>query len=396
MSELEHQDTPPPDLQGASTGTNFTDEEVDVTATTSYSKKKKVTISTVYDAPDDPNISALGASAATAVTLDSNIISNRDQTHRRGQSGDSGMIEKTEHINRRHVQNVFRGSTTVGYVNMEQIERIRMMHDKISEGAEWNFNYCCLLIISSIVAGLGLMSDSSTTVISSMLLSPIMGPVIGMSYGLVIWDIRLIKKSAVVELASIVICIFFGCILAVACSWTEMAEDWATGEMLSRGTRQTFLVGVPIAFFSGLGVALSVLDDSTSSLVGVAISASLLPPAVNCGILLLFAGQVKVNRRQVEFANEDEDFVTMGIMSLALTAANIFVVWLAAALMFRLKEVLPVKKKVFWDDLKHARRIYQRRAVLEDEGGGNFSVRNLRAASSPRPASDVVAGAVES
>ena len=58
-----------------------------------------------------------------------------------------------------------------------------------------------------------------------------------------------------------------------------MAEQWPTSEMISRGTKTTFLAGIPIAFFSGLGVALSVLDESTSSLVGVAISASLLPPA---------------------------------------------------------------------------------------------------------------------
>ena len=36
--------------------------------------------------------------------------------------------------------------------------------------------------------------------------------------------------------------------------------------------------------------------------------------------------------------------------------------------MFRLKEVLPVEKKVFWEDLKVARRIYQGRA-LESESG---------------------------
>ena len=41
-----------------------------------------------------------------------------------------------------------------------------------------------------------------------------------------------------------------------------------------------------IAFFSGLGVALSVIDDQTSSLVGVAISASLLPPAGKILMLL--------------------------------------------------------------------------------------------------------------
>jgi hypothetical protein len=34
-------------------------------------------------------------------------------------------------------------------------------------------------------------------------------------------------------------------------------------------------------------------------------------------------------------------------------------------LMFRLKETLPIKKKVFWSDLKITRRIYQRRALLQ-------------------------------
>jgi len=55
--------------------------------------------------------------------------------------------------------------------------------------------------------------------------------------------------------------------------------------MTSRGTKTSLLVALPVAFFSGLGVAVSLLDDQTSSLVGVAISASLLPPAVNAGIL---------------------------------------------------------------------------------------------------------------
>ena len=41
------------------------------------------------------------------------------------------------------------------------------------------------------------------------------------------------------------------------------------------------LVGMLIAMPSGVGVALSVLGGNTGSLVGVAISASLLPPAVN-------------------------------------------------------------------------------------------------------------------
>jgi hypothetical protein len=46
------------------------------------------------------------------------------------------------------------------------------------------------------------------------------------------------------------------------------------GIMATRATWLNFMVGLPIAFFSGLSVAVSLLDDQTSSLVGVAISAS--------------------------------------------------------------------------------------------------------------------------
>ena len=66
-----------------------------------------------------------------------------------------------------------------------------------------------------------------------------------------------------------------------------MAHSWPNNEMVNRGLLSTLLIGIPIAFFSGMGVALSVLDDQTSSLVGVAISASLLPPAGACRMIIL-------------------------------------------------------------------------------------------------------------
>ena len=77
-------------------------------------------------------------------------------------------------VQREDVRAVFRASTTTGRVTVEQIQRIKMMHDKIADGVDFDFNYCCLLMVASIVAGLGLALGSSTTVISSMLLSPIM------------------------------------------------------------------------------------------------------------------------------------------------------------------------------------------------------------------------------
>lgn len=48
-----------------------------------------------------------------------------------------------------------------------------------------------------------------------------------------------------------------------------------------RGMLRSLWVGILIALPSGAGVALSILGGNTGSLVGVAISASLLPPTVN-------------------------------------------------------------------------------------------------------------------
>ena len=66
--------------------------------------------------------------------------------------------------------------------------------------------------------------------------------------------------------------------------WISNITDWPTQEMRSRGGKKTIMVGVIIGTFSGAAVALSVLSENSSSLVGVAISAALLPPMVNAGL----------------------------------------------------------------------------------------------------------------
>jgi uncharacterized membrane protein len=107
-----------------------------------------------------------------------------------------------------------------------------------------------------------------------------MGPVTAIAYGISIGDYKMVRIGLITEVVSIIICIVIGLICAGAMLPFEVASDWPVEEMKSRGTMTSFWVGFPIAFFSGLGVAVGLLDDQTNSLVGVAISASLLPPAV--------------------------------------------------------------------------------------------------------------------
>jgi uncharacterized hydrophobic protein (TIGR00271 family) len=248
------------------------------------------------------------------------------------------------------------------------------VHDRFADAVEFSFNYNTLLLVASILAGLGLVSNSSATIIASMLVSPIMGPVVGLAYGTTICDWKMVKRSIRTECFSLIFCILVGAVLGAITGKTGLADDWPTSEMSTRGQLYNFLVALPVAFFSGLGVAVSLLDDQTNSLVGVAISASLLPPAVNAGILWVAYAFVKggvLGPAPDTAAGDEEDYNSeeyrrMGFYSLFVTLANILLIWISGMLMFRMKEVLPIKKKIFWEDITIARKIYQKRAVMVD------------------------------
>jgi uncharacterized hydrophobic protein (TIGR00271 family) len=248
------------------------------------------------------------------------------------------------------------------------------VHDRFADGVEFSFNYNTLLLVASVLAGLGLVSNSSATIIASMLVSPIMGPVVGLAYGTTICDWKMVKRSIRTECFSLIFCILVGAVLGAITGKSGLADDWPTSEMTTRGQLDTFLVALPVAFFSGLGVAVSLLDDQTNSLVGVAISASLLPPAVNAGILwvayVFVKGGVLTSSPEsyaiVEEEYDSKDYRRMGFFSLFVTLANILLIWISGMLMFRMKEVLPIKKKIFWEDITIARKIYQKQAVMLD------------------------------
>eukprot|EP00956_Cyclotella_meneghiniana_P042719 scaffold249306_cov73-Cyclotella_meneghiniana.AAC.6 len=67
------------------------------------------------------------------------------------------------------LKNILQEDPNIKRVTVEQIQRVKLMHDKFHQGARWNFNYATLLIVASVIAGLGLVSDNTATVIASML-----------------------------------------------------------------------------------------------------------------------------------------------------------------------------------------------------------------------------------
>ena len=74
------------------------------------------------------------------------------------------------------------------------------------------------------------------------------GPVMGMAYGSYIHDYKLKKKAFMTENISLVVCVLFGVVIGACTGWTGLAEEWPTNEMLTRGTWQNLLVGLPVGY----------------------------------------------------------------------------------------------------------------------------------------------------
>ena len=154
----------------------------------------------------------------------------------------------------------------------------------------FTFDYVAYLFLASFIALLGLLEDSSVIIVASMLVSPIMGPILASIFGCVVADKELRNKGIRNGLISLFLCVLigfvFGCLFIVMEGLFNTKKDkFLTKEMVQRGSVDDMILDLFIAFASGAAAALSVLGENTASMVGVAISASLLPPAVNAGLL---------------------------------------------------------------------------------------------------------------
>jgi uncharacterized hydrophobic protein (TIGR00271 family) len=238
--------------------------------------------------------------------------------------------------------------------------RIEQVREQIVEQAELSFDFISLLSIASIIAGVGLVTNNTVAIVASMLISPIMGPVLGLTFGSRIRDFPLARLSLFNELIALLGCIGIGVLCGICAAFTpSAAEDWPTSEMEGRGDPIGLISGIMIAIPSGMGVCLSILGGNTSSLVGVAISASLLPPAVNAGVCLIYSILLRAGAVENDRGYTSHDFFQIGGVSFALTVLNIICIWASGILMFHIKEVAPTtEKNAFWDrDIKYAREL---------------------------------------
>jgi len=150
---------------------------------------------------------------------------------------------------------------------------------QLIEASTPKFDFFFLIILSVLMATFGLLENSAAVVIGSMLIAPILFPILSLSLSIVMSDYTLIGRAAGTLMrasilglgASFLAALFFG------------TGDALTVEILQRTTPT--LISVAIAIVAGFAVAYTLAKPELSeTLPGIAVAVALIPPLATIGI----------------------------------------------------------------------------------------------------------------
>lgn len=205
------------------------------------------------------------------------------------------------------------------------------LYDDMSEATKWSYNFVFLMVLSSVVAGIGILQDDVAILIGAMVIAPLIGPQMSLGFASTLGDLSLIRKSIITGL------IGTGIGLGIGLFW-GLLDPSVQFIDTSRGIQLSF---VGLALASGTAGALSVIRGLKTNLVGVMVAVALLPPLVKGGLLLGAQSWVPALHTGLLFAT------------------NIICINLAAVLTFWLSGIRP---SMWWEAQKAKKQ--RGRAVL--------------------------------
>lgn len=159
----------------------------------------------------------------------------------------------------------------------DEREDFQSVLDNIYKGVVFKGTNLWILVFAIFIASLGLNVNSTAVIIGAMLISPLMGPIMGAGFSLAVNDVLLLRKS-ISNLA-----VATGAGLATSTLYfaiTPLSD--AHSEILARTSPTIY--DVLIAFFGGLAAILATTSKLKGNVIpGAAIATALMPPLCTAG-----------------------------------------------------------------------------------------------------------------
>ncbi len=159
----------------------------------------------------------------------------------------------------------------------DEKEDIYVVIENIEKGVAFKGTNLWILVFAIFIASLGLNVNSTAVIIGAMLVSPLMGPIIGLGLGMAINDVNLLKKATFNYLFAAGVSLATSTIYFLISPLNE-----AHSEILARTSPNVY--DVLIALFGGLAGILAITSRQKGNVLpGVAIATALMPPLCTAG-----------------------------------------------------------------------------------------------------------------
>ena len=199
--------------------------------------------------------------------------------------------------------------------NLATTSRESLYRD-VEKNSHLDTGFILLVILSTIVAAVGLIRDNVAVIIGAMVIAPLLGPNLALGLGTALGDVSLMLKATFTTLIGIAITIIMSILIGLVFS-----GETNSVELLAR--TDVGMDSIALALASGAAAALSITTGLSSVLVGVMVAVALLPPAATIGIMLGYGN------------------INLALGATLLLAINIVCVNLACNVVFLTKGISP-------------------------------------------------------
>ena len=190
------------------------------------------------------------------------------------------------------------------------------LYEDIKDAAQCSRVYLAMVVLSTIVAAVGLYYNSVAIIIGAMVIAPLLGPNVALSLGTTLGDLSLLRRALLTALAGIATTMVLSAIIGVLVHVNPASPEVASRDAVGLGD-------IAVALASGCAGALAFTTGVSATLIGVMVAVALLPPLVNFGLLL----------------GSGHSALAMGALSLFLM--NLICVNLAAVTTFLVQGIRP-------------------------------------------------------
>ena len=195
---------------------------------------------------------------------------------------------------------------------------------RTSESAELSFSFLAFMVLATLIAAVGIMTDSQILIIGAMVVGPEFGPLAGFAVAVVQRRLDLARRSFVALAVGFPLAILASLVLTLVLRALGPAPD----ELTALGHPATLFISNPntfsviVALLAGITGVLSLTTAKSGALIGVLISVTTIPAAANVGVAAAYGDWEECRGALAQLAINLLCLTAAGVITLSLQRAE--------------------------------------------------------------------------